>query len=391
MAIIASSSSGGPGIVADRKRPGPDVVSFIVMAALMTVGVLMIYASTREQLELQNLDPGRLMQRQIIFAVVAVGVYVVGSLIDYREFRNFAAWIYVGTLGTLVLLISPLIPAQENVKRWIDLGIFQVQPSEFAKITMVIVLATVLAPARQEGMQWKRMVQGLFLVAIPSLLIFFQPDLGTMLVFTFMTFVMLFAGGATWKQLLVLGAGAVGGGMVVFQRGLLKEYQLERLTAFYDPDADPLGVAYQQAQSVTAIGSGQLTGKGLFDGALTNLRFVPEQETDFIFTAVGEQLGFLGSALVIAAFVILLWRAFVIAATARDRFGSLMAVGIGSMIMFQVFVNIGMTMKIMPVTGLPLPFLSYGGSSLLTFAFAMGLLNSIWRRRSPVPGETYIV
>ena len=148
---------------------------------------------------------------------------------------------------------------------------------------------------------------------------------------------------------------------------------------FYDPDADPLGVAYQQAQSVTAIGSGQLTGKGLFDGALTNLRFVPEQETDFIFTAVGEQLGFLGSALVIAAFVILLWRAFVIAATARDRFGSLMAVGIGSMIMFQVFVNIGMTMKIMPVTGLPLPFLSYGGSSLLTFAFAMGLLNSIWR------------
>ena len=142
---------------------------------------------------------------------------------------------------------------------------------------------------------------------------------------------------------------------------------------------------------MTAIGSGQLTGKGLFGGSLTNLDFVPEQETDFIFTAIGEQLGFFGSAVVIAAFVILLWRTFIIAATARDRFGSLLAVGIGSMIMFQVFVNIGMTMKIMPVTGLPLPFLSYGGSSLLTFAFSMGLLNSIWRRRSPVPGETYIV
>jgi rod shape determining protein RodA len=191
--------------------------------------------------------------------------------------------------------------------------------------------------------------------------------------------------------MIALGGGTVAAVAVVFQRGLLKDYQLERLTAFYDPSADPLGIAYQQAQSVTAIGSGQLTGTGLFDGALTNLRFVPEQETDFIFTAVGEQLGFLGSALVIAAFVVLLWRAFVIAAMARDRFGSLLAVGIGSMIMFQVFVNIGMTMKIMPVTGLPLPFLSYGGSSLLTFAIAMGLLNSIWRKRSPVPGETYIV
>lgn len=391
MPLVDGSRVGAPGIVADRKRPGPDVTSFFVMMALISVGVLMIYASTREQLELQNLDPGRLMQRQIIFAVIAVGVYVAGSLLDYREFRNYAAWIYLGTLAALILLISPLIPAQENVKRWIDLGIFQVQPSEFAKITMVIVLATVLAPARQEGMQWKRIVQALFLVAIPALLIFLQPDLGTMLVFAFVTFVMLFAGGATWKQMIALGGGTVGAVAVVFQRGLLKDYQLERLTAFYDPSADPLGIAYQQAQSVTAIGSGQLTGTGLFDGALTNLRFVPEQETDFIFTAVGEQLGFLGSALVIAAFVVLLWRAFVVAAMARDRFGSLLAVGIGSMIMFQVFVNIGMTMKIMPVTGLPLPFLSYGGSSLLTFAFAMGLLNSIWRKRSPVPGETYIV
>ena len=390
MAVIESSKPGAS-IVGDRKRPGPDVVSFVVMAALITVGILMIYASTRDQLELQNLDPGRLMQRQIIFAVVAVAVYLVGSLIDYREFRNHAGWIYVATLAALVLLISPVIPAQENVKRWIDLGVFQVQPSEFAKITMAIVLATVLAPARQEGMKWKRIGQALFLVAIPSLLIFLQPDLGTMLVFAFMTFVVLFASGATWKQLVSMGGAAVGMGLLIFRQGLLKEYQLERLTAFYDPDADPLGIAYQQLQSVTAIGSGQLTGKGLFDGALTNLRFVPEQETDFIFTAVGEQLGFLGSAFVIAAFVILLWRAFVIAATARDRFGSLLAIGIASMIMFQVFVNIGMTMKIMPVTGLPLPFMSYGGSSLLTFAFSMGLLNSIWRKRSPVPGETYIV
>ena len=391
MAVFDKPNAGDASIVGDRRRPGPDVVTFVVMIALIAIGVLMIYASTREQLELQNLDPGRLMQRQIMFAVVAVAVYVIGSLIDYREFRNYAAWVYVGTLAALLLLLSPLIPAQEGVKRWIDLGIFQVQPSEFAKITMAIVLATVLAPARQEGMQWKRIAQSLFLVAIPALLIFLQPDLGTMLVFAFMSFVVLFAAGATWKQLLTLVGGAAGFIALVFQRGLLKEYQIERLTAFYDPNADPLGPAYQQSQSVTAIGSGQLTGKGLFGGSLTNLDFVPEQETDFIFTAIGEQLGFFGSAVVIAAFVILLWRTFIIAATARDRFGSLLAVGIGSMIMFQVFVNIGMTMKIMPVTGLPLPFLSYGGSSLLTFAFSMGLLNSIWRRRSPVPGETYIV
>ncbi|MDH5374003.1 MAG: FtsW/RodA/SpoVE family cell cycle protein, partial [Acidimicrobiia bacterium] len=315
MTVLDSRRSGEPGVVAGRKRPGPDVVSFVVMIALISVGVLMIYASTREQLELLNLDPGRLMQRQIMFGVVAVAVYVVGSLIDYREYRNWAGWIYISTLAALILLISPLIPAHENVKRWIDLGIFQVQPSEFAKITMIIVTATVLAPARKEGMHWKRIVQALFLVAIPSLLIFLQPDLGTMLVFTFMTFAVLFAGGATWRQLVALFGGAAAAVAVVFGRGLLKDYQLERLTAFYDPNADPLGIAYQQSQSVTAIGSGQITGKGLFDGALTNLRFVPEQETDFIFTAVGEQLGFIGSAVVIAGFVILIWRAFVVAAT----------------------------------------------------------------------------
>ncbi len=224
-------------------------------------------------------------------------------------------------------------------------------------------------------------------MVIPATLIFLQPDLGTMLVFAFILIVMLFGAGISARQALVLSGAGVGLTLAVIQLGLFQEYQLDRIRVLLDPTRDPTGIGWNLRQSILAVGSGQLTGKGLFRGEQTNFQYVPEQGTDFIFTAVGEQLGFVGGILVIAAFLVLVWRLLAISATARDRFGALVALGIAAIFVFHVFVNIGMTIGIMPVTGLPLPFMSAGGSSFLNFAICVGVANSIWLRRSPVPGE----
>ena len=226
------------------------------------------------------------------------------------------------------------------------------------------------------------------IMVVPAALIFLQPDLGTMLIFAFLLVVLLFGAGISARQALVVSGVGLALGMAIFQFGLLKAYQLDRIRVLIDPTLDPTGIGWNLRQSILAVGSGQLTGKGLFQGQQTNFQYVPEQGTDFIFTAVGEQLGFVGGILVIAAFLILVWRLLVIAGAARDRFGALLAMGIASIFAFHVLVNIGMTVGIMPVTGLPLPFMSAGGSSFLNFSILIGIANSIWLRRSPVPGET---
>jgi rod shape determining protein RodA len=201
----------------------------------------------------------------------------------------------------------------------------------------------------------------------------------------------LFTAGATWRQLVALLSATVLGGFVIWQQGWLAEYQLNRILVLFRPtEVDPLGIGYNLAQSKMAVGSGQLIGRGLFQGTQTNFEYVPEQETDFIFTAVGEQLGFIGAILVIAAFSVIVWRLLVIAANARDRFGALIAAGIAAMVVFHVFVNVGMTIGIMPVTGIPLPFLSSGGSFYMAMTLALGVANSVWLLRTPVPGENQL-
>jgi rod shape determining protein RodA len=227
-------------------------------------------------------------------------------------------------------------------------------------------------------------------VAIPAVLIYFEPDLGTTLVFGFILFAMLFVAGATWRQLVALFTTAVVGAVVIWQQGWLSEFQENRIEVLFNPEVDPQGIGYNLAQSKMAIGSGQLIGRGLFEGTQTNFQYVPEQETDFIFTAVGEQLGFVGGILVLAAFSVIVWRLLVIAANARDRFGALIAAGIAAMVVFHVFVNVGMTIGVMPVTGIPLPFLSAGGSFYMAMTLALGVANSIWLMRTPVPGENQL-
>jgi len=371
-----------PPAISDRRRNTPDRVLFITTLALSMLGLLMIYSATRVGLERDNLPASFSMERQMIFVAAGLILYGALSFVDYRELGQLAHIIYLGMIALLALVF--LFPAVKGAQRWFDLGYFQLQPSEFSKTACVIALAAVLGRP-QVKLRWGRIGQAMAVIAVPGVLIFLQPDLGTMLVFAFLTIVMLFGAGISGRQILVLSGLGVAIVVAVVQLGVLRAYQVDRIRVLMNPDLDPTGIGWNLRQSKLAVGSGQLTGKGLFQGQQTNFQYVPEQGTDFIFTAVGEQLGFVGGILVIAAFLVLVWRLLVIAANARDRFGALVALGIASMFVFHVFVNIGMTIGIMPVTGLPLPFLSAGGSSFLNFSIALGIANSIWLRRSPVP------
>jgi rod shape determining protein RodA len=371
-----------PPAISDRRRNTPDRVLFITTLALSMLGLLMIYSATRVGLERDNLPASFSMERQMIFVAAGLILFVALSFVDYRELGQLAHIIYLGMIALLALVF--LFPAVKGAQRWFDLGYFQLQPSEFSKTACVIALAAVLGRP-QVKLRWGRIGQALAVIAVPTTLIFLQPDLGTMLVFAFLTIVMLFGAGISGRQILVLSGLGVALLAAVAQLGVLRDYQIDRIRVLMDPTIDPTGIGWNIRQSKLAVGSGQLTGKGLFQGQQTNFQYVPEQGTDFIFTAVGEQLGFVGGILVVAAFLVLVWRLLVISANARDRFGALVALGIAAMFVFHVFVNIGMTIGIMPVTGLPLPFLSAGGSSFLNFSIALGIANSIWLRRSPVP------
>jgi rod shape determining protein RodA len=374
-------------VVGDRPRPGPDVILFVAMILLSGLGILMVYTASQSSLAAQGLDPTSSMVKQAVFAVAGLVLFLVGSVIDYRDLAGWSVIIYVATLGLLGFVLTT--PAHAGTNRWIPIGPFQFQPSEFAKLAMIVAMAALLATVKEGGMRWRRLGFALAALAVPAALISFQPDLGTMLVFAFFALVMLFVSGTTFRQLLMLMGGALLGIVAVWRLDLLRDYQVKRIQGFFNQSTDLLGAGFHLDRSITAIGSGGLFGKGLLGGPLTNLSFVPVQSSDFIFTAVGEQLGLVGGALVLLIYGILLWRLLVIARNSRDRFGKLVTVGVASMLAFQVFVNVGMTMGIMPVTGLPLPLMSAGGSSFLMTALSLGVANSVWLRRTPVPGESF--
>jgi len=374
-----------------RRNNRSDWMLFGTMLALSGFGLLMIYSATRSSGTFS-------MERQMIFVAAGLLIFLITSNIDYREYRGIvpAASIIILILLVVVFFFPPI----NEVNRWIPLGFFNLQPAEFAKIVVIVALATLLAPpasrdelAGPRRLTWGKIGQAALVVAVPGYLILREPDLGTALVFGFILMVMLFLAGASWRQMAVLFTIVGAGGIAIWRwrETLLSEYQLDRIETLFRPELDPQGIGYQITQSKSAIGSGQLFGKGLFaEDSLTAFQYVPEQETDFIFTAVAEQLGLIGGLLVIIAFVIIVWRLLVIATSARDRFGALVAAGIAAMITFHAFVNIGMTIGIMPVTGLPLPFLSQGGSFYMAMTLSLGIANSIWLMRTPVPGENQL-
>jgi len=360
----------------------PDPLVVLAACGLAVLGLAAIYSSTFSGLREQGLPESLVMRRQLLSLAVGLAGMVAVTLVDHRRLQAYAAVVLGAVVLALGAVLTPLGTASNGARSWFSLGAYQVQPSELAKVGVIVALAAVLG-GRSERSEWRRLVLALGVVGLVSAEILLQPDFGTFMVFVAVLFGMLLVGGIRLRWLLVLALVGSLGVVGMFRLDLLKEYQKERLTAFVNPatDAGGRGYTYNYRQALIAIGSGGLTGKGYLRGTQTNLQYVPEQRTDFIFTVIGEELGFAGAALLLVLFAVLLWRGLRIAVVARDPFGALVAAGIVSMFAFQAFVNIGMTVGIMPITGIPLPFVSYGGSSLISSLLAVGLLLNVHMRR----------
>ena len=354
-----------------------DAVLAIAVLAITALGVLMVFSATQNRVEG---DPTFFLRRQAVYSVLGVAAMVAMAVTDYRVFRDFAPPIYAVTVLVLALVLSPLGSDKRGAQAWFQLGPFQLQPSELAKVALIICIAAYGAAHRGE-LDARRMVAVVGLAAVPMALIQAQPDLGTNLVFAAILMGTLLVAGARARHMAVLLAVGVVALAAVLQVGILKEYQRDRLGAFLDPEAHRQRSAYSLVQSQTAIANGGITGKGLFEGSQTKLAYVPEQHTDFIFTVVGEELGLVGSGALVALFGVVVWRVWRAAALAKDLSGTIICVGVLAMLGFQIFQNLGMTMGIMPITGIPLPFMSYGGSATLASFAAVGLVLNVHMRR----------
>jgi rod shape determining protein RodA len=285
---------------------------------------------------------------------------------------------------TILVLAGVLVMghSSKGAQRWIQVGGFQLQPSEFAKIALIIALAVFLVKRQDEIRSFKLFVLSFLYLAVPMGLIFKQPDLGTSLVLTAIWITMAFVMGTDRRNIAILVGGVLIGALVLWHLpGVLKDYQKNRVISFVNPAADPLGSGYHVTQSRIAIGSGRLTGKGIMQGTQRKLKFIPEQHTDFIFTVVGEEMGFAGAVVLLLLYFVVVWRALNIMSSTEDSVGRAITAGVAGMLLFHVFVNIGMTVGIMPVTGVPLPLFSYGGSSLMANMMAIGLIEGISMRR----------
>ena len=343
-----------------------DPILLLAALALSAYGIFAVYIAGTQDNEAYAFN-------QAIGFVLGVACAIPLSIIDYRVWQRYLKYIFIVTIVILLAVMFFGFVAG-GAQSWIYIGPFQIQPSEFAKVLMVVVLAGYIVehPINKH----KNFLKALALIAVPTMLVFLQPDLGTALVFGAMFVTMAYIGGARILQLGALGAAGALMAYLAIKVGILADYQVARLTAFMDQSGSN-DMGYQVAQSKMAIGSGGMTGKGLDATTLANLGYLPEDHTDFIFSNLAEQLGFAGAILLIFLFFVLTWRILHIATVSRDRFGVLLAVGVGTIFLFHVFVNIGMTMGIMPVTGIPLPFVSYGRSSLVVSIISLGLLQSV--------------
>jgi rod shape determining protein RodA len=362
-----------------------DWILLAAVLALSLMGTLLVWSATQPALIHSGQDPRTYLMKQLLN--IALGLVFMGAVavLDYRKLRLYAPIIYGVSCVGLVVVLTPLGSIVNGAYSWISLpGGFQIEPSEFAKLGIILMTAMIIGELRQGDRRPRLRATGIALAvaAVPILLVAAEPDLGVdILMLALIIGLIALSGIRLWwlGGLAVAGVLAV---VAVVNLHLLKAYQVGRLTAFLHPSADPRGTGYSAAQSKIAIGNGHWTGQGLFHGPLVTGNFVPEQHTDFIFAVAGEELGFLGCALIIALLAVLLLRALRIAQRADDQFGMLVACGVAIWFGVQSFVNIGMTMGIMPVTGLPLPFVSYGGSAMFADMIAIGALQSVYRHRT---------
>lgn len=355
-----------------------DPIVLVAPGLLALMGLAAVYSSTR------GTDPlaydTHYVERQVLFVVLGLFLMGVTVAIDYQRLRKLSLGFYVVGVGALVAVLSPLGSEINGAQAWFELGSFGLQPSEFMKLGLIVFLAAYLA--RFDGeLGLGHLLGALGLAGLPLLLILRQPDVGTALVFIVVVMAMLLMGGAKLRHLALLALAGVTMVVLVVNSPLLEDYQRDRLTTFINPDSSDTEAGFNQAQAQIAIGNGGLTGTGYGQGEQTRSGLVPEQETDFIFTAIGEELGFVGSCVVLGLFALLVVRVWRAAQLAKDSFGTLVCVGILAMIVFQMFQSIGMNTGIMPVTGIPLPFISYGGSSSLVSFISIGLVVSVRMRR----------
>lgn len=351
-----------------------DFTLIFATAAIILMSLVIIGSATH----INTAAGGSFVQRQGLFALVNIALAVFFMNFDYKMLQRYGMtlyWINLALLVAVMLFGHSALGAQ----RWIQIGPISLQPSEFSKIIMIISLAALLEDKVGKLNTLHDLLPIAAFVGVPFLLVLKQPDLGTSLVFIAIFLGMIFAAGVNLKLLgAIFGAGLLASPILWH---FLKDYQKMRILVFLDPNVDPLGSGYHIIQSEIAIGSGQLFGKGLFEGTQSQLDFLPENHTDFIFAVVGEELGFVGAAFLLIMYLILLWRGIKIARDASDTFGMLLAVGITSMLVFHVLVNIGMTMGIMPVTGIPLPLMSYGISSLTTNIMSIAILLNVYMKK----------
>lgn len=354
-----------------------------VTLLLVTMGVLVIWSTTFKATTQVGMGD---VWRQLQFAGVGIAALVVMARTDYRTWSKLTIWLY-GSMVLFLLYVLLFTKSILGAQRWIDLGLFNFQPSEYAKLVVIIVLARFLAQYYDRLEHWRYFLWSLVIVAVPALLVMRQPDLGTALVLGAIWLAMVTCSRVRkWHLGLFFGLGLAALPMIMAG---LKPYQRARLEAFFNPTADPLNTGYNAMQSQITVGSGQIFGRGLAAGSQSQLNFLPSlaQHTDFIFAVLNEKLGFVGGTLLLVLFGTFIWRGLRIGYEAQDRFGMFVAVGVVAMVLFHVVVNVGMNLGVAPVTGIPLPFVSYGGTALLTMMAAVGLLESIAVRRKKLQFE----
>ncbi|MFE5871012.1 rod shape-determining protein RodA [Streptomyces roseifaciens] len=350
--------------------------------ALSGIGTLLVYSATRNRTELNQGDPYYFLLRNILNTGIGLGLAIGAVWVGHRALRGAVPILYAISVLLTVAVLTPLGATINGARSWIQLGGgFSLQPSEFTKITIALGMAMLLAGKVDAGERLnpdhRTVVEALGLAALPIVIILLMPDLGSVMVLVVIVLAVLLASGASNRWIAGLIGTGVLGCVLIWQLGVLDAYQINRFAAFANPALDPSGVGYNTNQARIAIGSGGLMGSGLFRGSQTTGQFVPEQQTDFIFTVAGEELGFVGAGAIIFLVGVVIWRACRIARETSELYGAIVAAGIIAWFAFQSFENIGMTLGIMPVTGLPLPFVSYGGSSMFAAWIAIGLLQSI--------------
>ena len=363
---------------------GWDPILTFAIAGLLIFGTLLVFAATKNWYSSLGLDPTYYLKRHVINIVIGLGLAYGVTNIDYRSLRGYTPFVWgAGVLGLLIVLIPGLGSEVNGAKAWITFpGGFQIQPAELAKISIIVGMSMVLSERThgETAPSNKTVAQALLIAAIPVLLILAQPDMGTVFIISASVLTIIATSGASSKWVAGLLLFAAVGVFAATQLNVINDYQVKRLQSFVDPTVDTQGSGYQLRQARITVGSGGLIGTGLFKGAQTNGRFVPEQQTDFIFTVAGEETGFIGSLIILGLFATVLFRAFSIARMTNDPFGKLVCIGVISWFTFQFFENVGMTLGLMPMTGVPLPFISYGGSSMFATLIGAGLLQNVHAR-----------